>query len=133
MEQNVRHFEIHPNEKPQTVLIYIGKGCVCMRTHCNFIVFNIDTVDTRTHANPCICNFTKITGCDFTPTVPVISYRLQSDYTWIQGLLPVHIGMNITMVKKLLQHDDLKQFLKQSKENGQRTLITVHHDVKKIH
>lgn len=112
MEQNVCHFEIHPNEKPETVLIHIGKGCVYMRTHCNFNVFNIDTVDTRTHANPCICNFTKITGCDFTSIVPVTSYQLlQSDYTQIQGLLPVHIGMNIAMVK-FLQRDDLKQLLK---------------------
>lgn len=60
-EQIVCDFEIHPNEKPETVLIYIGKSCVCMKTHCNFIVIN-DTVDTRTHVNPCICNFTKITG-----------------------------------------------------------------------
>lgn len=32
-----------------------------------------------------------------------------------------------------LQHKDLKQLLKQSKENGQRTLITVHHDAKEIY
>ena len=29
-EQNVCHFEIHPKEIPGTVLIYIGKGCVCV-------------------------------------------------------------------------------------------------------
>jgi len=40
--------------------------------------------------------------------------------------------MNITLVKKLLQHN-LKRLLKEAQENGQKTLITVHHDVEEIH
>lgn len=41
--------------------------------------------------------------------------------------------MNLTLVKKLLQHEDLKRLLKQVQENGQKTLITIHHDVERIH
>jgi len=39
-----------------------------------------------------------------------------------------HIGE-----KKLLQHDDLHQLLKGIRGNGQRTLVSVHHDMEEIH
>lgn len=29
-EQNIWCFEIHPNEKPETVITYVGKGCACI-------------------------------------------------------------------------------------------------------
>ncbi|XP_074424622.1 uncharacterized protein LOC141735547 [Larus michahellis] len=110
--QNVCHFEIHPDETPETVLVYIGKGCVCMRSPCT----------------------TNIIGCDFNYSAPVTSFQLlQSNYTLIRDLLPTPIGMNLSLVKKLLQHDELKRLLKEAQENGQRTLITVHHDVEEIH
>lgn len=50
----------------------------------------------------------------------------------IQDLLPTPIGMSLTLSRKLLQHEDSKQLLKQAQENGQRTLVLVHHDVEKI-
>ncbi|XP_042636068.1 uncharacterized protein LOC117005032 [Catharus ustulatus] len=34
-EQNVCNFEIHPNETPETVLVYIGNDCACLRTACD--------------------------------------------------------------------------------------------------
>jgi len=58
---------------------------------------------------------------------------LQTNYTLIHYLLPVLIGMNIMLVKKLLQHNDLNRLLKEAQGNGQKTLITVHHDVEEIH
>ncbi|KAK4806386.1 hypothetical protein QYF61_016236 [Mycteria americana] len=57
-EQNVCHFEIYPDEAPETVLVYIGKGCVCMRTLCDFIIVDNITVDTSYHSNICVRNFT---------------------------------------------------------------------------
>ena len=51
-------------------------------------------------------------GCDFNYSAPIRSYQLlQSNYTLIQNLLPTPIGMNLTLVKKLLQHDDLRRLL----------------------
>ncbi|XP_071884738.1 uncharacterized protein [Anas platyrhynchos] len=133
-EQNICHFEIHPNETLETVLIYIGKGCVCMRTHCDSIVVDDTVVDTSNHSNVCVCNFTKILGCDFKYSAPVTSYQLiASNYILLHELLPTPIGMNLTLVKKLLVHEDLKQLMTQVRENGQKTLITVHHDAQEIH
>ncbi|KAK4825339.1 hypothetical protein QYF61_026858 [Mycteria americana] len=61
-EQNVCHFEIHPDGTPETGLVYIGKGRVCMRTLCDFIFIDNITGDTSNRSNICVCNFTKITG-----------------------------------------------------------------------
>ncbi|XP_075302889.1 uncharacterized protein LOC142365708 [Opisthocomus hoazin] len=133
-EQNVCHFEIHPDDAPNAVLVYVGKGCVCSRSPCNFIFIDDIATDIDNHLNFCVCNFTNIVGCDFSYSTPVTSHQLlQTNYTLIHDLLPVPIGMDITLVKKLLQHNNLKRLLKEAQENGQKTLITVHHDVKEIH
>ncbi|XP_076185054.1 uncharacterized protein LOC143156043 [Aptenodytes patagonicus] len=132
-EQNVCHFEIHPDEAPETVLVYIGKGCVCMRTPCDFIFVDNVTVNTSNRSNICVCNFTNVVGCDFNYSAPVMSYQLlQSNYTLSEDLLPILIGMNLTLVKKLLQHNDLCQLLERVRDNGHKTLITVHHDTEEI-
>lgn len=41
--------------------------------------------------------------------------------------------MNLTLVKKLPQHDDLCQLLEHAQNNGHKTLITVYHDTEGIH
>lgn len=133
-EQNVCHFEIYPDENPKTVLIYIGKGCACMRILCAFLVVDNTTVDTSNHSNICVCNFLKIMGCDFNYSAPITTDQLlQSNYALIQDLPPTPIGMNLMLLRKLLKHEDLTQLLKQIKKNGQNTLITVHHDTEDIH
>ncbi|XP_054666927.1 uncharacterized protein LOC129199870 [Grus americana] len=133
-EQNICHFEVHPNENPKTVIIYIGKGCICLRTICDSLYVDKIVVEIKNHSNFCVCNFTKIDGCDFSYSTPVTSHQLlQSNYMMIHELLPVPIGMNLTLVKQLLQHKDLIAILKKIRENGQNTLITVHHNVKEIH
>lgn len=40
--------------------------------------------------------------------------------------------MNLTLVKQLLKHQDLIKILKGIQEDGEKTLITVHHDTKEI-
>ena len=73
-------------------------------------------------------------GRDFNYSAPIRSYQLlQSNYTLIQNLLPTPIGMHLTLVKKLLQHDDLRRLLQRIQKSGQKTLITIHHDAEEIH
>ncbi|KAK4806026.1 hypothetical protein QYF61_007003 [Mycteria americana] len=133
-EQNVCHFEVQPDEGPETVLVYIGKGCVCMRTFCDSVFVDNTTVDIGNHSKICVCNFTKIMGCDFNYSAPVTTHQLlQADYTLHQDLLPAPIGMKLTLVRKLLQHDDLNQLLERIWNNGHKILVTVHQDVEEIH
>lgn len=105
-----------------------------MRTLCDSICIDNTTVDIHSHSNICICNFIKITGCDFNYSAPATTHKLlQSNYTLCQHILPTPIGMNLTLVRKLLQHDKLCQLLKWVQNNGQRTLTTIHHDADEIH
>jgi len=64
-EQNVCHFEIHLDDTPNTVHVYTGKGCVYMRSSCNFIFIDDIATDIDNHLNFCVCNFTNIVRCDF--------------------------------------------------------------------
>jgi len=67
-----------------------------------------------------ICHFemhpdeiTKTAGCNFSYSAPVMTHQLlQSKYASYQDLSPTPIGMNLTLVRKLLQYDDLNQLLK---------------------
>ncbi|XP_063280697.1 uncharacterized protein LOC134565168 isoform X2 [Prinia subflava] len=133
-EQNICHFEVHPNETSETVLVYIGNGCACFRTACNVVTIENVILETKNHSNFCACNFTKITACDFSYSAPVTSYQLlQSNYTLIHKLWPTPIGMNLTLTKQFLLHQDLIRILRKIKKNRQKTLITVHHNVEEIH
>lgn len=71
---------------------------------------------------------------DVTYSSPVNSYQLlQSNYRLSEDLLPTPIRMNLTLVKKLLQHDDPCQLLEYVQHNGHKTLIMVYHDTEGIH
>jgi len=133
-EQNFCRLEMHPDETPETVLVYAGHGCVCLRTLYDSVFMKNSTVDTHSHSHICICIFAKSMGCDFNYSARVTTHQfLHCIYTLYEDLLPTRIGMNLTLVRKLLQHDDLSQLLKQVQNNGQRTLITVHHDAEVIY
>ncbi|OWK60872.1 hypothetical protein RLOC_00000527 [Lonchura striata] len=134
-DQGICHFEIHPDTNQQTILVYTGNGCVCLRTVCNVIETDKNKVplSSKNHSNFCICNFIKITGCDFIYSAPVVSHQLiKSNYTTYNELPPTHIGMNLTLVKQLMKHQDLMKIIEEIHKNGQRTLVTVHHDVTEI-
>jgi len=73
-EQNICHFEMYPIEALETMLVYIGRGCGCMGTSCNFILIGSNTIHTSNYSNICVCNFNSIMGSEFTYSVPVIPY-----------------------------------------------------------
>lgn len=62
IQNSVCHFEIHPDETCEPVLLYTGKQYAYMRRLCGFIFVDNLTVDTDNHSNVCVCNFTKING-----------------------------------------------------------------------
>lgn len=92
-----------------------------------------DLVVNETQSNLCICNFTRVEGCDFSYEAPVISHQyIKASLTTVQEILPMPIGMNLTLVAQLLKHQDLKKILKKVKDVGKKTLITIHHDTETI-
>lgn len=73
------HFEIHPDDTSENipVCIYIEKGCVCMRSVCDFTCVDKITIDTSNYSNICVCNFTKGFGCNF-------NYSAFASYQFLQ-------------------------------------------------
>uniref|UniRef100_A0A8D2M0Y0 Uncharacterized protein n=1 Tax=Zonotrichia albicollis TaxID=44394 RepID=A0A8D2M0Y0_ZONAL len=109
-EQSICHFEVHSVTDQKTVLVYTGKGCVCLRTACDAVKIDSNDVvlSSRNHSNFCICNFVKIIGCDFSYLAPVTSHQMiQANYTMYHRLPPTPIGMNLTLVKQLIKHQGL--------------------------
>ncbi|XP_055648759.1 uncharacterized protein LOC129783095 [Falco peregrinus] len=132
-DQKICHFEARPNANLKTVIIYAGKGCACLRTKCNTITVDGEVKETAQYSNYCICNFTTITGCDFSYSAAVVSHQfLKSNFTPSQMIIPTPIGLNISSIKELLKHADLQRILEETKEKGHETLLMIHHDVEGI-
>ena len=103
-EQGICHFEIHPNTSQKTVLLYVGQGCVCLRTACDFVEVDKEniTLHSKIHSNFCICNFVRIVRCDFLYLAPEVSHQLiKSNNTMYRKLLTT-----LTLVKQLLKKQD---------------------------
>ena len=112
-QQSICHFEIHPEEATDSMLVYIGNGYVCIRKLCeNLIIDGYFTHNVSNQSNMCVCNFLNITGCDFNYTGPVTSYTLlKENYTLYRNLLPSSIKMNLMLLHKPLKHGDLQALL----------------------
>lgn len=125
MERGICHFEVHPDATPKTILVYIGQGCVCLRTICAFMIVNNNNINVaaRNYSNFCICNFTKIDGCDFLYSAPVVSHQLiKTNYSLYHKLLPPPIGMNLTLVRQLIKHQYLIEILEEIRKSGEKDL-----------
>ncbi|XP_037995592.1 uncharacterized protein LOC119702133 [Motacilla alba alba] len=72
-DQSICHFETHSGNQT-TLLLYIGQGCVCLRTACPTTVMDNLSMN-ETQFNLCVCNFVKIEGCDFSYQAPVVSHQ----------------------------------------------------------
>uniref|UniRef100_A0A8C3RGZ0 Uncharacterized protein n=1 Tax=Cyanoderma ruficeps TaxID=181631 RepID=A0A8C3RGZ0_9PASS len=128
------HFEINPQSSNKTMLVYVGKGCVCFRTTCKYVQINEAYNQTVfSDSNMCACNVATIRGCDFVYKPPVFTSQLLiRNYTLYRSITPTPIGMDLSLVKEMLEHADLQQLLENAKAKAKKILITVHHDGKVI-
>lgn len=130
-DQSICHFEVHVTNQT-TSLVYIGQGCVCLRTACPTIMID-DQIVNETQLNLCVWNFVKIKGCNFSYRVPVISHQyIKANLVTVQEILPVPIEMNLTLVAQLLKHQELRKILKEIQNAGKRTFIIIHHETETI-
>lgn len=128
--EGVCHFEINPQSNNKTVLVYVGKGCVCFRTMCKYVQINdIYNQTVFNDSNMCACNVAIIRGCDFVYKPPVFTSQLLiRNYTLYRSITPTPIGMDLSLVKEMLEHANLQQLLENAKAEAKKILITVHHD-----
>ncbi|KAM4673958.1 uncharacterized protein AAGF69_002726 [Amazona ochrocephala] len=128
--EGVCHFEINPQSSNKTVLVYVGKGCVCFRTMCKHVQINeVYNQSMFNDSNMCACNVAVIRGCDFVYKPPVFTSQLLiRNYTLYRSITPTPIGMDLSLVKEMLEHANLQQLLENAKAEARKILITVHHD-----
>ncbi|XP_064007761.1 uncharacterized protein LOC135179645 isoform X2 [Pogoniulus pusillus] len=133
-KEGVCHFEISPHSSNRTVLVYVGKGCVCFRTTCAHVQINhLYNQTVFNDSNTCACNVAVIRGCDFIYRAPVLTSQLLiRNYTLYRSVTPTPIGMDLSLVKEMLEHASLQQLLENAKAEARKILITVHHDGRAI-
>ncbi|XP_074667534.1 uncharacterized protein LOC141917847 [Strix aluco] len=122
------NFKAQPSPNNHTVLIYIGEGCICLRTSCKSLIVDNYEEEIGGYSNYCICNFTKAEGCDFTYTIPVLSSQvIKTEQNLFQKIDSIPIGMNLERVKEMLQHEDLLSILEEVKKKGKEMLVVDGH------
>ena len=127
-EDSVCTFEMLPHDKAQSQVFYIGNGCACVRTTC--IIIAIDNCYEMTNStNFCVCNFTRIVGCDFSYTVPITTQQLLAvEYTLYHNVPRLQIGMDTNLLKTMLRHPDIEKPAQEVSKTTQRMLWQVEHD-----
>ena len=77
----------------------------------------------------CICNVAIIKGCYLVYKAPVFTIQLLiRNYTLYCSVTPTSIGMDLSLVKGMLECGNLQQLLENAKAKAKKILVLVHHD-----
>ena len=111
-------------------MFYIGNGCACVSTSC--VNITIDNCHEKANGtNFCVCNFTRIVGCDFDYVVPVTTRQLiEADYTLYHDVPKLQI--DISLLEARLRHPDIEKLVQEVNRMAQRMLWQVKHDSENI-
>lgn len=105
-----------------------------MRTVCGSILRDCPATERSHHSTICVRHFPKIRGCGFNSSAPVTTHQfLQPTYTSCQALLLAPIEMNLALLKKLLQYEDLCRLRERARGDEHGALSPVHQDTGEIH
>ena len=115
-------FEMFPHIKAQPQVFYVGNGCTCVTTSSgNKSIDNCHEMANGTKF--CMCNFTRIVGCDFDYVVPVTTRQLLgTDYTLYHDIPKLQIGMNISLFKAMLRHPNIERLVPEINRTAQHML-----------
>lgn len=62
-QDNICTFEIFLSGKSKSQAYSVGNQCACVQTGCPTVTID-DCVEPTNHTSFCVCNFTKIVGCE---------------------------------------------------------------------
>lgn len=117
-----------------SAVVYVGQGCACIRSPCDFIVINSFHIQPMLPwVNRCFCSLHAVVGCDFSFTVPVWTQEeiLASPLVY-RTVEPVSFGMGLDLIQELLAHPQLHNFLQTIKQDGGASALLVSHNTKEI-
>uniref|UniRef100_A0A8C8RUK5 Uncharacterized protein n=1 Tax=Pelusios castaneus TaxID=367368 RepID=A0A8C8RUK5_9SAUR len=123
------YYQLDPRSSNESMVVYVGRTCVCIRSWCTmFKVNHVYDIAHDPYENQCLCNISSLVSCDVEFTLPVtVNNEIQSQYQLYEQISPIPLGLNINLVRKLIEHPELQKEVEKAKENAQNVLITVHH------
>ncbi|KAL9870446.1 uncharacterized protein GJ701_012253 [Geothlypis trichas] len=131
-ENSICTFEMLLHDRTQSQVYYIGNGCACVRTACDNVTIDNCREETN-NTNFCVCNFTKIVGCDFHYTVPITTQQLiNTDLNLYREIPELQIGMDVKILKAMLAHPKVKKLVQRVNQTTKRMVWQVEHDSERI-
>lgn len=58
--------------------------------------------------------------------------EIRDHYQIYKKIDPILLGINISLVKQLMDHPDLQRQQQRAQENAQKAMITLHHSLRKL-
>uniref|UniRef100_A0A8C8R7M0 Uncharacterized protein n=1 Tax=Pelusios castaneus TaxID=367368 RepID=A0A8C8R7M0_9SAUR len=128
------YYRLDPCSSNESMIVYVGRTCVCIRSWCTmFKVNHVYDIAHNPYENQCLCNISSLVGCDVEFTLPVtVNDEIQGQYQLYEQISLIPLGLNVSLVRKLIEHPELQKQVEKAKENAQNVLITVHHSARQI-
>uniref|UniRef100_A0A674J513 Uncharacterized protein n=1 Tax=Terrapene triunguis TaxID=2587831 RepID=A0A674J513_9SAUR len=124
----------HHSLSKASAIVQVDSGCFCIRSLCPyFLVNNLYKVNNSGIGNLCICKVIQLMGCDINVSVHNVYIKdVFNEYKLYNTLTPIHVGANLEVIRKLLHHEKLAQYLNNLKLEGSKTILTVQHSISEI-
>ncbi|XP_062997622.1 peroxisome proliferator-activated receptor delta isoform X2 [Elgaria multicarinata webbii] len=121
-------------QEEMSTVVYTGKGCICVRTPCEFVIINGLVIQPMLpYINRCFCNISVIVGCDFQFRVPVWTVKHMKAYPSLyREISPISLGLGLSTLKNLLSHPSLKQELLKLRDMGENAALEIQHSNQEI-
>nr|XP_020651919.1 peroxisome proliferator-activated receptor delta isoform X2 [Pogona vitticeps] len=131
---NNSHCSFDVIQEDTSTVVYTGKGCICVRTPCEFVIINGLVIQPMLpYINRCFCNISVIVGCDFQFRVPVWTVQHMKTYPSLyREISPISLGLGLPTLKNLLSHPSLKQELLKLKDMGENAALEIQHSNQEI-
>ncbi|CAI5777591.1 Hypothetical predicted protein [Podarcis lilfordi] len=131
---NSSHCSFDVIQEESSIVVYTGKGCICVRTPCEFVIINGLVIQPMLpYLNRCFCNISVLVGCDFQFRVPVWTVQHMKAYPSLyREISPISLGLGLSTLKNLLSHPSLKQELLKIKDMGENAALEILHSNREI-
>uniref|UniRef100_K7EZ49 Uncharacterized protein n=1 Tax=Pelodiscus sinensis TaxID=13735 RepID=K7EZ49_PELSI len=126
---NESHCSFDVIQEEGSVIVYIGKACVCVRTRCSIVLINGYWIQPMVpYINRCFCNVTTIVTCDSKFTVPIWTVQHLKAYPELyKEISPIILGMGLNVIKGLLNHPSLQLELQKLQTLGEKGKLEIRH------
>lgn len=128
------NYKLQPYGFNSSALVLVDSTCTCIRSWCEEFLVNYHyKIPHNPYVNFCLCSVFSVIGCDINFTRHEIPMQtVYAYYILYNHIEPIHLGVDITALRQLMLHPDLKEHLRQLRKESKEVMVTVHHASSKI-